>query len=118
MYICTMNENFNDIKVGDEVIVCLRDSKAIETVEKVNKVTFVAGGCTFRKDDGYEKSRNAWYIRFAERATEEKKNEVKRDTRKKRIVNYLSQYPFRRLELESLEKILEIIKEKKEDETF
>ena len=113
-----MNENFNDIKVGDEVIVRLRDSKMIETVEKVNKVTFVAGGYTFRKSDGYEKNGSAWYIRFAEHATEEKKNEVKRDIRKRKIVNYLSQYPFHRLELENLEKIIQIIKEKKEDETL
>jgi len=46
---------FAEIKVGDEVAICWRDSVYRATVTRVTATQFYAGGVAYRRDDGVER---------------------------------------------------------------
>jgi ribosomal protein L24 len=66
---------FDDIKVGDKVIIPRGEHGTLATVEKVTKTQFTAGGVRFMKADGtkYGSNRDTWsrICDWAKKATPE-----------------------------------------------
>ena len=105
-------ENFENIKVGDKVIIHYRWSNDyVEDVTKVTKTTFTAGGAVFRKDSGWERGGDKWTPKSAHVATEEKIEEIRKENLKRKYVSYLStKVKYEDLPLEKLQEIYDIIK--------
>ena len=70
---------FEDVKVGDTVIISSPWEKTIGKVVKVTKTTFCTETARFRRDDGrLWGARWDYYTRYAKKATEEEIREVTR----------------------------------------
>lgn len=54
-------ENFDNIKVGDKVIVCTNWGKRVGTVDHVTPKRFKVEGSTYNKSDGLEYG-NGWSV--------------------------------------------------------
>ena len=104
-------ENFDNIKVGDKVIVHTRwHGDLIETVKKVAKTTFSTDSATFYKNTGWQRGGDTWTPKRAELATEERAAEVMKAQRKVRLANYLRGFDFYSLPIEKLEEIYNLTK--------
>ena len=63
---------FDDIQVGDQVIIPRGNHGVVATVERVTKTQFIAGGERFMKDGAkYGTSADIWHSRYARHATPE-----------------------------------------------
>ena len=70
---------FEDVKVGDTVIISSPWEKTIGNVVKVTKTTFCTETARFRRDDGrLWGTSSAYCTRYAKKATEEEIQEVTR----------------------------------------
>ena len=70
---------FEDVKVGDTVIISSPWEKTIGKVVKVTKTTFCTETARFRRDDGRLWGASwDYYTRYAKKATEEEIQEVTR----------------------------------------
>lgn len=109
--------NFNDIKVGDTVIIKGSNiSPTVATVSKVNKVTFVAANITFRKAGGFEYGGNTWYHKWAETATEEKIAEIRLATMRRNALSFIMNYNFSLLPDDELFKLYAQLKNHSKNE--
>lgn len=101
-----MND-FNDVKVGDKIVIEGDHNLSIKAVEKVNKETFKADGILFQKNTGVHKI-DTWHFIYATKGTPENIAKavaaIKLHNRKK-IVKSIN---FDDLTFEQLEKIIEI----------
>ena len=70
---------FEDVKVGDIIIISSPWEKTIDKVVKVTKTTFCTETARFRRDDGWLwGTSSAYYTRYAKKATEEEIRDVTR----------------------------------------
>ncbi len=111
-----MGENFENIKVGDWVVIHSRYGDTVEEVKKVNKATFSAGGVLFYKRDGWERSGDPWNHRWAELGTPKKLSKVRKEEKTRNMVNYLMNFPYSNLDYETLEQVFDILKNAKNQE--
>ena len=105
-------ENFEDIKVGEKLIMSrLWYDPQVVTVEKVTKTTFTANGIVFNKNSGRQRgahdSYSYWYV---SRATEERLAQVKMESATKKYAAYLKNFDYSKLPLETLKKIYDLTK--------
>ena len=101
-----MND-FDDVKVGDTVVLEGDNSLSIKKVEKVNKDTFKAGDMLFKKSTGSHKI-DTWHFIFAKKGTPENVAKAVATIKlhnRKRIVKSIN---FDTMTIEQLEKIIEI----------
>ena len=76
---------FDEIKVGDVVIVQDPYKSTIEYVTKVAKTIFTAGGIRFRKEDGEKYGYiGGYYRKRAKRATEEEIKRIQQEEMRQR----------------------------------
>ena len=69
---------FEDVKVGDTIIISTPWEKTIDKVVKVTKTTFCTETARFRRDDGRLCGTSRKYcIRYAKKATEEEIQETR-----------------------------------------
>jgi hypothetical protein len=111
-----MGENFENIKVGDWVVIHSRYGDTVEEVKKVNKATFSAGGVLFYKRHGWERSGDPWNHRWAELGTPKKLSKVRKEEKTRNMVNYLMNFPYSNLDYETLEQVFDILKNAKNQE--
>jgi len=106
--------NFENVKVGDTVIIHTRYREDIGTVTKVNKVTFeVTCGkvsTLYNKNDGWERGRNSWNPNWVVPATEESMKKVMETNRKNELAWRIGKTDWNSLSLDLLEKIYELVK--------
>lgn len=105
-------ENFEDIKVGEKLIMNrLWYDSQVGTVEKVTKTTFTVNGIVFNKNSGRQRgaydSYSYWYV---SRATEEQLARIKMETATKNYVNYLKKFDYSKLPFEKLQEIYKLTK--------
>ena len=108
-------ENFEDIKVGDQVILNHRFNEAqLVKVAKVNKTTFVIdfGNYTqkFRLSDGMEYGGNTWSHWYAIRPTPERLQKYYEEKQRSKFLYACRNCRFDSLSTEKLKEIYEIIK--------
>lgn len=108
-------ENFEDIKVGDQVILNHRFNEAeLVKVTKVNKTTFVIdfGNYTkkFRLNDGIEYGGNTWCHWYAIHPTPERLQKYYEDKQRSKFLYTCRNCRFDDLSTEKLKEIYEIIK--------
>lgn len=111
-----MKDNFENIKVGDWVVIRSRYGDTVEEVKKVNKTTFSAGGTLFNKRNGWKRGGDSWNHRWAELGTPEKLSKVQKEEKTRNMVNYLMNFPYSNLDYESLERVFDILKNIKNQE--
>jgi len=68
-------ENFDNVKVGDEVAVCIRSGKHIKKVDKVTPKRFKIGSAYFNKKDGCIFG-SSYHISHCEILTDELREEI------------------------------------------
>ena len=69
---------FEDVKVGDTIIISSPWEKKIDKVVKVTKTTFCTETARFRRDDGRLWGTSSYYCtRYAKKATEEEIQEMR-----------------------------------------
>lgn len=81
----TNDMKFEDVKVGDNIIISSPWVKTIDKVVKVTKTTFCTKKARFRRDDGRLWGTSSYYgTRYAKKATEEEIQELRSEvTRQK-----------------------------------
>lgn len=115
-----LKAKFDDIKVGDEVIISRTSWGGTKTIEKVTKVTpkyFDAGNRRYRKDDGYMYGNTDRYNHpRAEIATPEEVNQIKLDRMRANITAYLTRHcDYSEVPIETLVQVYNLLKPKKEE---
>ena len=82
----TKDMKFEDIKVGDTVIISSPWNKTIGEVVKVTKTTFCTEKARFRRDDGrlWGTSRD-YCTRYAKKATEEEIRELRIEATRQKL---------------------------------
>lgn len=82
-------EKFDDIKVGDKVVVVNRYRKEIATVDKVTPKRFKIGNTTYSKSDGYEYGAK-WSYSWCQHVTDELCEEIARNEQFEKMRRKLS----------------------------
>ena len=111
-------EKFENIKVGDKVIV--RDNcgygdsiDKIATVTKVNKCSFncetKAGSKYTFKLNGIEKSDNVWHKSHCFEYTEDEANRIKEENLRRCLISNFEKFDFKQLSTDTLKKINQLI---------
>lgn len=102
---------FDDVKVGDKLIKSrLWYDPEVCVVEKVGKATFTAGGTVFNKTDGFQRGGDSYSRWHANIPTEEQLLKVENDSVTKRYANYLKNFDYSTLPLETLKEIYKLTK--------
>ena len=106
---------FENVKIGDKVVIRRRFSKSsIATVKKVNKASFVVDcgnyDMTFMTLSGKEKGGDKWTSAYAYPATEEMIEKVRKENMKSNYLYAISICKFEDLPYETLEQIYNLIK--------
>lgn len=109
-----MNENFENIKVGDIVAWNLRYGygTAIAEVEKVTKTMFTANGLRFNKKTGRSVGSDSWSAVYAFIPTEKQVKTIKEGNMRRKLVDFLAKFNYSNLSLEDLIAIYKIVKKK------
>ena len=81
--------NFEDIQVGDKVIVESRYGRHIGTVDKITKLYFYVGSYKFKKENGYETGQS-WCKAFAKPYDVVEAMEIIRVNLNKKIANHIA----------------------------
>lgn len=102
-------ENFEDIKVGDKVILYRRYSKKVCEVERLTKNFVIVDGDKFRKADGFSTGDRGFFSSSISRATEEMIAKVEEENKRDMIIKKIKNYPLDKLSTEELEKVYELI---------
>ena len=105
---------FEDIKVGDKVIVEPHwGTNYVAVVKKVGKASFVAcrgtHEITFLKRSGREKGGDSWTPTYARLATEELIEKTEKECRKEKYIRTCQNFDFKSLSYETLEQIYNIL---------
>jgi len=101
---------FDDITVGEMVVVTLDDTIAITRVTKINTKTFNAGGHQFTLDRGKHKGGNEWHKASVYRG-EDNIQEAKNHIRKVKDLQLLRDFHYSELSQERMAIVLKVIKE-------
>ena len=103
--------NFSDVNVGDKVIIRRSaGGQRIAVVTKVLKDHFIVDdNLKFRKASGSQVGGDSWYFCWVEKATDERIKEVTEENKRTKIIQYLSNYKYGDLPLETLEAIIKLI---------
>lgn len=109
-----MEKNFEDIKVGDKVIISQRfHGDSVVSVSKVTKDHFVIdmGNYTmkFRKRSGTQVGGDTWTPWYAEVATEERIAEVTEKNMRWRMIRTCRDFNFEELPTDKLKEVYKII---------
>ena len=120
MIILRLKMMFEDIKVGDDVIISRTSWGGTKTIEKVTKVTpkyFDAGNRRFKKSDGYMYGNSdKWNTVRAEVATPEAVSQIKMNAMRANIVTYLTRHcNYSEVPIETLVQVYKLLKPKKEE---
>lgn len=109
-----MNENFENIKVGDVVAWNLRygSGMMLAKVENVTKTMFTANGIRFNKKTGRSVGSDSWSAVYAFIPTEEQVKTIKEDNTRRKLVNFLSYFNYSNLSLEDLIAIYKVVNKK------
>lgn len=102
-------ENFEDIKVGDKVILYRRYKKKVCKVERLTKTLVIVDGEKFRKADGFSTGDRGYYSSSIGRATAEMIAKVEEENRRDLLINKISRYHWSVLSTDELEKVYELI---------
>lgn len=102
---------YSNVKVGDEFIVSNRNSKGLYKVKHITKTRFTVGGGTFLKKDGAEYGSSRWENKHCFVPTEKEKIEFLIKIKKNNLAKKINNFDFNKLDIETLEKIHNIIGE-------
>ena len=102
-------EWIESLKVGDEVVVICRDSHSIESVTEITNTQIVTTYGIFEKDTGVSVSKKI----FSESYIRPSTDELKQIINKTILVSKLSNFNYRNLSIDQLERIKSIIDEGK-----
>lgn len=97
-------ENFDDIKVGDEVAVVGRWLTVIQKVTKVTRKRFLIGSTSYNKSDGKEIGSD-WIKNHCVHPTEEVRKEVARREKLGMMKSKLREFTVNSLDYEQTEKL-------------
>lgn len=104
-------ENFEDVKVGDMVIIHNRYGNDVCEVERVTTTLFVAGRQKFRKSDGIMSGKYGFYKPYATKATPELIEKTKKE---KIMFKYLREvnsfHDWDKLSFDELEQVSNVIR--------
>lgn len=81
--------NFDNIQVGDKVIIETRYGRSIGTVDKVTKLYFFVGSRKYKKTNGYEPG-DSWTYSFAKPYDAVEAMEIIRVNLNKKIANHIT----------------------------
>lgn len=106
---------YEDVKVGDEFFVTYGryNTRTLGKVEKVTPKRFSVKGYVFNKSNG--QNVGAIYGAFVQKATDELKETYKKIEDENKIKMFVSEYHYRSLNFETIEKIYNILKEAEND---
>ena len=99
-----MMENFNDIKVGDEVAIVGRWHTFIKNVTKVTPKRFAIGHTYFNKSDGKEIG-SGWPKDHCVHPTDEIRKEIARKQKFGMMISKLHNFTVNSLDYEQTEKL-------------
>ena len=102
-------ENFEDIKVGDKVIVTNGGTKRVETVERLTKSFVSVWHRRFRKKDGIEYGGVPFERFHLCKATPEALAEIEEVQKRDNLLNKVARFRWGKLSTEELEKVYEMI---------
>lgn len=101
-------ENFEDIKVGDEVAVCSNWGKRICYVTKVTPKRFKIGGTQYEKKDGTEYG-SGWSYDYCLHVTDEIRQEIATKELFVKMRNKLSNVRVSQLDYETTKKLYDFM---------
>lgn len=104
-----MNDKFENIKVGDELLIENRNGEDIYEVDKVTNTRFICGGRTFLKKNGNQYGADAYTRNKASILSEEDYKRVKRKKERAKLSYMLNNTNFNSLSLETLQGIFKLI---------
>lgn len=109
-----MGENFNDVKVGDEVLLCSGGWHCRETIAKVEKVTpkqFVVSGGHYRKENGCEVDAysHARCIHLTDKVRERVEREI-RLAEQRKFISEFTKSILQNNDAEQIEKVYDLLK--------
>lgn len=81
--------NFEDIQIGDKVIIESRYGRSIGTVDKITKLFFYVGSYKFKKENGFEPGQN-WCKTIAKPYNVVEAMEISRVNLNKKIANHIA----------------------------
>lgn len=81
--------NFEDIQIGDKVIIESRYGRSIGTVDKITKLYFFVGSYKFKKENGYEPGQS-WCKTIAKPYDVTEAMEITRVNLNKKIANHIA----------------------------
>ena len=113
-------ENMNHIKVGDKVIMFIRNSRYVREVKRVTNTMIIVHGINttlegkpierrFRKCDGHGVNDDPFYYTYIKNWTQEEENEIRHNIIKQKLVEKIKNFPFASLNVSDLEKIEDVI---------
>lgn len=102
-------ENFEDIKVGDKVIVTNGRIERVETVKRLTNTLVFVGYKGFRKKDGCEYGGRPFETMRLCKATPEAIAEIEKEMKRNDILDKLARFHWGILDDETLEKVYELI---------
>lgn len=109
------NEWLRDIEVGDEVVFSgggPMNKPGVDKVQRLTKTQIIleGSGTRYRRSDGRQIGVHSWHTRYLRPADAEKLKEIKNDQDKRIAVGYLTKLNWKNLSLESLNSVVEVVK--------
>lgn len=103
-------ENFEDIKVGDEVIITNSFYEKVCRVTRTTKTLIVADNVRFNKKDGFEFGLHGYaMIPHLKRATPEALAAIMDERKRHYLISKITGYPYHTMSTEELEKVYDFI---------
>lgn len=108
-----MAESFEDIAVGDEIVVSSNHRRAVHVVERVTPKQFQVASCgRFWRSNGRQVGGDTWSFLRVERATDELKEEIAATFRRNgHLARIKHRTRFQDLSNDQLERIVKILDE-------
>jgi hypothetical protein len=113
-------ENLDDIKVGDKVIMSIRNARSVKVVRRVTNTMIVVHNINatldgkpierrFRKCDGGGINCDTFYYSSIKHWTQDEEDEIRHNIIKQKLVEKIKNFPFASLNVSDLEKIENVI---------
>lgn len=102
-------ENFEDLKVGDKVIVTNGRVERVESVRRLTKTLVFVGYKSFRKNDGREYGGRPFGTMHLRKATPEAIAEIEKEMKRNDILDKVTRFRWGILDNKTLEKVYELI---------
>ena len=106
-----MNNWLYELKKGDTVILCDGLVRTIEIVSEATRETVTVNNIKFSRRKNESIPFSFWDTTHLIKPTDKLMDEVRQESRKKKLVDILNRYDYNKMPIEVLEKVKELLNE-------